>query len=145
MTKPTTPTEVTARQNVYLKELAEGPLTTRELVLSLMVSQKSVGKMMKILREKGLVQTRLLPHSQRSHSLIAPYDELQLTLIFRKHTPNNADPSRISREMYELAELSDRGLVGQGLHQEHIKTYPHREYRAMRRLKDVARGRGLCR
>ncbi len=137
-----TPTEVTARQNVYLKELAEGPLTTRELVLSLMVSQKSVGKMIKILREKGLVQTRLLPGSQRSHSLIAPYGELQLTLIKRKHTPGTTVSDA---ELNHIADLRKAGLVGQRLVIAHHFKYPNRTKSSILYLVDMARAGGLCR
>jgi|GEM_PF-5611249 len=45
----------------YIEELESGPKTTRDMVLSLMVSGKSVSRMMKKLRDEGLVKsTRVL-------------------------------------------------------------------------------------
>jgi len=53
--------EVTPRQQEYLNELADGPKTTRDMVFSMMVSGHSVAKMMKKLRDMGLVRSTRVP------------------------------------------------------------------------------------
>ena len=55
------PPELTHRQQQYLDELTDGPKTTRDLVLSLVVSGHSAAKMMAKLRDMGLVRSKRVP------------------------------------------------------------------------------------
>ena len=48
---------LTHTQQKYLNELADGPQTTRDMVLSLMVCGGSVAKMMRRLRKMGRVKS----------------------------------------------------------------------------------------
>ena len=50
-------TALTRIQQEYLDELADGPRTTRDMVLSLMVSGGSVAAMMRRLRKMGRVRS----------------------------------------------------------------------------------------
>ncbi len=50
-------TALTHKQQKYIDELEDGPQTTRDMVLSLMVSGGSVSKMMRKLRKMGRVRS----------------------------------------------------------------------------------------
>ena len=44
-------------KHLYIKQLKDGPKTTRDLVLSLMVCGSSVSRMMQKLRKEGIVKS----------------------------------------------------------------------------------------
>jgi len=50
-------TDLRGTKHLYIEQLEDGPKTTRDLVLSLMVSGDSVGKMMAKLRKEGCVES----------------------------------------------------------------------------------------
>lgn len=138
-------TEVTKRQAEYLLELKDGPKTTRDLILSQMVSAMSVSKMMRILKDKGLVQTRMIPgspRSQRVHELTAPYSELPITIVKRKHTTG---ATVTDEEIRFAAELRKAGLTGQRLVEAHCCRYPKRAPGNVKNVVEIARRGGLCR
>lgn len=136
--------EVTQRQNEYLKELAAGPKTTQDLVFELMISAKPISKMIKMLRDKGLVQSKPLPKRNGHpllHSLTNSYDELVrdgLTVVSK----NNAIPDA---ELQYAAELRDEGLVGQRLTGKYRKRFPERSHNSALYVVDKAIAEGLCR
>ena len=136
--------EVTTRQNEYLKELATGPKTTRDLVQSFMVSAASVGKILSILRDKGLVSSSRIAgvHGNiRLHKLTAPYSELSLVV---KNLHKNIDITE--EEVLYAAKLRNDGLTGQRLTNQYQKEFPHRPHRTiMNVVVQKARKRRLCR
>ncbi len=130
---------LTAIQREYLDALEGGAQTTGELVMTMSRSRNTLAVMMLKLRKKGLVQSsRMYGHNGNiwQHELIEGGSELS------KAPP---PPQRISRELCEIAELSDAGYMGQRLYEKHCETYPDREYHSVLYMKDVARKRGLCR
>ena len=138
--------KITPRQNEYLLELVDGPKTGSDLVLSLMVSAKGVGKMMRILREKGLVDTKLAPSTGRGgtrlHSLTKSYDELVsegLTVVAVRN------PRRSDAELRHAVKLRVDGLTGQRLVEAYQKLFPDRTANGVRHSIEVARERGMCR
>jgi len=136
--------EVTPTQNEYLKELATGPKTTRDLVLSFMVSAKSIGKMMSLLRDKGLVTSsrRAGAHGNaRIHELTAPYSELNLVV---KNRHKNIGITE--EEILYAAILRNEGMTGHQLTDQYRKEFPHRRHRTILSVVVTkARNRGLCR
>jgi len=125
--------EVTPTQNEYLKELATGPKTTRDLVLSFMVSAKSIGKMMSLLRDKGLVTSsrRAGAHGNaRIHEL----------------TGHNQGIPVSEEEVLYVAKLRNDGLTGQRLTSQYQKEFPYRTHHTIiANIVKKARKRRWCR
>ena len=122
----------------YVHELEAGPKTTRDIVLSLMVTGASVARMMQKLRTAKVVKSERVIGTRGNvwqHELIPGYEAI---LEAQSHPPP-------SKELMFIADLSDRSYVGQRLDAEHAKHFPARSRDSMRYLVDVARGRGLCR
>lgn len=129
--------KITRRQR-YINELEAGPKTTRDMVLSLMVSGGSVGKAMKNLRAAGVVKSERVTGVHGNvwqHELIPGYEAI---LEAQSRIP-------LSKELMFVADLVNRSYVGQRLDAEHAKHFPARSRDAMRHLVEVARGRGMCR
>ena len=137
--------EVTPRQNEYLKELADGSKTTQDLVFAFEVSAKSISRMICILRDKGLVESRLAPATGRGgtriYSLTRSYAELVgegLKVVAR--TPHR----RISEaELQYATELREAGMVGQRLVEAHHKRFPERKAAGVRHIIEIVRKRGV--
>lgn len=72
-------------QHLYLKELESGPKTTRDMSLSLMVSGSSVARMMKKLRDAGLVR------SSRVHGVHGNVWEHRLTELVEGGPPSESE------------------------------------------------------
>lgn len=142
----TQPIEVTPRQNEYLRELADGPKTTQDLVLSRMVSAKSVGKMIKILRDKGLVLSAAIPTHRgnpQRYRLVKSYPMLVLDgLTVVATTKHNTIPNI---ELYYAAGLRTGGLIGQRLIVAHQRLFPERNANGVRHVVEKAVKKGLCR
>jgi len=138
--------EVTTTQNEYLKELATGPKTTHDLVLSKMVCANSVSKIIKRLRDAGLVSSSRrdgIHGNAKVHELITPYQELDL--VVKNHHYNQGIPVSEEEVLY-AAKLRNDGLTGRRLTAQHQKRYPYRRHHII--LNSVvakARKRGLCR
>jgi hypothetical protein len=99
--------QITAIQREYLKALDGGAQTTGELVMSMSRSRNSIAAMMLKLRKKGLVHSSRMYGQNANiwrHELIGDGSELNAA---------SAPSHRISRELYEIAELSDDGYMGQ--------------------------------
>jgi len=122
--------EVTPTQNEYLKELATGPKTTRDLVLSL---------------DKGLVTSsrRAGAHGNaRIHELTAPYSELNLVV---KNRHNQGIPVSEEEVLY-VAKLRNDGLTGQRLTSQYQKEFPYRTHHTIiANIVKKARKRRWCR
>jgi hypothetical protein len=127
-----------SRHLKYVHELEAGPKTTRDMVLSLMVTGASVARMMQKLRTVNVVKSERVIGGRGNvwrHELIPGYEAI---LEARSRIP-------LSKELMFIADLSDRSYVGQRLDAEHAKHFPARSRDSMRHLVDVARGRGMCR
>ena len=142
--------EVTSRQNEYLKELATGPKLNNELILAMMVSQKGVSHMMRVLKGKGLVQSAHAPSTGRGstqvHSLTKSYDAILadgLEIVRTTHR-NDSKPIK-SEEIAYIAELRRSGLVGQRLVAAHQRLFPERNANGVRHVVKKAVKEGLCR
>ena len=127
-----------SRHLKYIHELEAGPKTTRDIVLSLMVTGASVARMMQKLRTAKVVKSERVtgvPGNVWQHELIPGYEK---RLKAQSRIP-------LSKELMFIADLCDRSYVGQRLDAEHAKHFPARSRGAIRYLVGVARGRGLCR
>ena len=125
----------------YIAELKTGPKTTRDMVLSLMVCGSSVARMMKKLRKDGVVKSSRVTGVRGNvwrHELIEGWE----TNSINQSKP--VPPRILVEEIRHVAMLRDRGLVGQRLHAEHIKTHPTRSYSSMQHIVEVARERKMC-
>ena len=137
------PITVTPTQDDYLKRLASEPQTTRDFALSMMVSMRSAGKMIKRLRDAGLVKSSKLRGAHGNvhiHELTAPYSELDI--ILRRNSTGITIPDA---EIHYAAKLRNSGLVGQRLTEAHHGRYPGRAESTVRGMVTTAKARGLCR
>ena len=145
MTQPP-PTRITPKQNEYLLELATGPKTTQDLMRSFMVSMATASKMLKIIRDAGLIES---PHAEgiqgnvRVHSLITPYDEMVKNGLIV--TNYNRSIPILDEEILYAAILRNAGLTGQRLQEQHRKVYPNRAANGIKGIVLTARKRRLCR
>ena len=137
--------EVTSRQNEYLKELATGPKLSNDLVCTFEISAASISKMICILRDKGLVQSKLAPATGRGgtriYSLIKSYEELvEDGLKVVACTPHR----RISEgELQYATELREAGMVGQRLVAAYQLRFPKRTPQGVRHIIEIVRKRGV--
>lgn len=137
---------VTPKQNEYLLQLATGPKTTQDLMRSFMASMATASKMLKIIRDAGLIES---PHAEgatgnvRIHSLISPYDQM-IKAGLTVTTHNGRIPISEDEILY-AAILRNAGLIGQQLHEQHRKVYPDRSAAGIKNIVMTARRRGLCR
>ena len=138
------PTQVTSKQNEYLLELATGPKTTNDLMRSFMISMAAASKILKIIRDAGLIES---PHAEgvqgnvRVHSLITPYDEMVENGMIVSTTAR----SITDKEILYAAILRNAGLTGQRLHDQHQKVFPNRAANGIKGIVLTARKRKLCR
>ena len=138
------PIRITHKQNEYLLELATGPKTTNDLMRSFMVSMATASKMLKIIRDAGLIES---PHAEgvqgnvRIHSLITPYDEMVENGLIVSTTAR----SITDKEILYVAILRNGGLTGQQLQEQHRKVYPNRAANGIKSIVATARKRKLCR
>ena len=141
------PIRVTTKQNEYLLQLATGPKTTNALVLSIMISAESVGRMMRKLSSKGLVESAPQKGGKGTgrgrsytHKLTSPYSELNLTIY------NNVNGSPIADEEILYAAILRNGLLlGQRLKAQYLKVFPDQTPAAIDNIITTAKKRGLCR
>jgi len=122
-------TMVTYRQNEYLLQLSDGPKTTNELVLSMMITAASAGKIIARLRDHGLVQSEKIRGVRGNvylHSLTTPYDKMNL-MITNGHSQN---PIR-KEEIFYAAILRNHGLIGQRLTDQFQKVFPGRDTKSI--------------
>jgi DNA gyrase/topoisomerase IV subunit A len=116
--------KVTKKQNEYLLQLADGPKTTRDLMLEMMVSMTSVGKIITNLKEKNLVESVRAPESRGNtytHRIIKPYSELNLAISNKKNGASVTD-----EEILYAAILRNAGMTGQRLTKQFNKVFPNR-------------------
>ena len=138
------PIWVTKKQNEYLLQLKDGPKTTNDLMRSFMISMATASKMLKIIRDAGLIES---PHAEgvqgnvRVHSLITPYDEMVGNGMIVSTTAR----SITDKEILYAAILRNAGLTGQRLHDQHQKVFPNRTAGGIKNIVITARKRRLCR
>ena len=141
----TEPTDVTPTQDRYLRELATGPKTTRDFVLSQMVSGHSAGKMLKKLQDAGLVRSSKLrgaPGNVYIYELTTPYNELNLRICNRSTRGLPVSDA----EIHYVAKLRNAGLTGLRLKEAHLRKYPDRPASSvLQTVLPKAKARGLCR
>lgn len=141
---------ITAKQHEYLLELRGGAKTTAEVTMSLCVAKNAARRMMKILRDAGLVKSsRVLSKVGNiwQHEIIGGYDAIadDLVIIRRKREyhgkPHTVDPA----EYQYVAELRKAGYTGQELIAEYQKRYPDQPATTVENRLQRARQMGLCR
>ena len=116
---------VTPKQNEYLRELANGQKTTRDLVLHFMVTATSVAKTLTRLRNAGLVRStqRHGRGNAHVHELTTPYSELNIVVMPGRGGVPTPVPdieviyvAKLRNPLYnERGEMSRPGLTGQDL------------------------------
>jgi len=117
---------VTKTQNEYLKELIDGPKTTRDIVLSREISMKSASKVLKKLRDAGLItSTRVkgTPGNVNIHELTASYADLNIIV---KNNHRNGGVPVSEEELQYAAILRKEGLIGQRLIDKYHTRFPDR-------------------
>ena len=140
-----TPT-ITPLQHAHLKAIADGHTTTRQLMAHLNKAQNNVSRILRVLRDTGLVTFAPLPgtNSTKQFHLTAPLDDLDFEIAFRATHKNYTPPSE--EELRYIAKLSDVDkLVGQRRIAAHQKKYPDRPAKNMKALVMKARILGYCR
>ena len=134
---------VTPIQNAYLKLLSEGPKTTRQMADHFIKSMGNTGKIIKKLRDAGLIESNALKGSTGNiwiHKLSMPYQEMDLTIS--RATRSSIIPLI---EVEYVAELRMAGLTGSALSDAHLKKYPKRPPGVVKSLVMRARAMKLCR
>lgn len=135
---------VTPKQNEYLLELATGPKTTQDLMREFMVSMATASKILKNIRDAGLIES---PHAEgvqgnvRIHSLITPYDEMVENGMIVSPTARSITDT----EILYAAILRNAGLTGQRLSEQYTKIFPSKTPGAIKNIVITARKRRLCR
>jgi len=138
-------TRVTTKQNTYLLQLASGPKTTHDLVLSMMVTGASAAKMLKKLCNVGLVESAPQTGGRGrgrvyTHKLTRPYSELNIQVY--NVTIGVPIPDE---EIYYAAILRNGCMTGQRLKSQYHKVFPDRTYASIDNVVTKARERELCR
>ena len=140
----TEPILVTPTQNEYLEHLATGPKTTRDFALELMVSGTSAAKILKKLRDAGLIRSTKLPGAQgniRIHELTDLYHNTKIII-----STNRTGMGVSDEEIYYAAILRNAGLTGQQLTTQYNKIFPDRPPKGvLSTVLTKARKRKLCR
>lgn len=138
--------QVTKKQNEYLLQLSSGPKTTRDLMLSQMVTMEAAGRMIKKLKKKGLVESTRKYGGRGNilnHRLVTPYPELEKKgIIITNKTAGTPIPEE---EILYAAKLRNGGLIGQRLTDKYHKKYPHRKPKAIKNIVIKAKAERLCR
>jgi len=146
MTEKNKPTIVTQRQNEYLKELDTRAKSTQDLMLSLMILRPSVSKVIKKLRDAGLVKSNRVPGVQGNvykHELAARYEDLNIVVV---NQPGGPQTTITDAEICYAGELRRAGWTGQALVQQYQKRYPYRNKSSiMNNIVTKAKKKGLCR
>jgi len=134
---------VTPIQNAYLKLLSTGPKTTRQMADNFSKSMGHAGKMIKKLRDDGLIESSELKGSTGNiwiHKLSMPYQEMDLTIS--RVTQSSVIPLE---EVRYVALLREEGLTGRNLAEAHLKEYPNRPMGVVKSLVMRARAMNFCR
>jgi len=135
--------EVTTKQYEYLLQLADGPKTTRDLMLEMMVSMTSIGKIIAKLKEKNLVESVREPESRGNtytHRLITPHSELNLSI-----SKNKKGTAVTDAEILYAAILRNAGMTGQGLIKQFNIVFPNRAKSTIKKhIVTKARDARLC-
>lgn len=136
-------TVVTEKQNEYLLHLAKGPMTTNDLMLKILVSMATAAKIIKKIRDQGLIESSKVPGTRGKvhlHTLVKPYSELNIVI----HN-GNGDPL-LNEELFYAAILRNAGMTGQQLTDQYTKVFPDRTKKTI--IKNIiikARRAKLCR
>jgi len=139
----TPPTRVTTKQNDYLLQLATGPKTTHDLMHSITATAESAGRMMRYLRNKGLIKSAPQAGSKvYTHKLTRPYPKLNIAIY--EYARAIGAPIREEDILY-AAILRNGGMTGQRLKAQYIKVFTDRTPNAIDNIVTIARKRKLCR
>ena len=140
-----TPT-ITPRQHAFIKAIDEGHTTTRQLMARLDTPQNSVSRILRVLRDAGLVTFTPLPgtRSAKQFHLTAPLEDLDFEIAYRPTHKTYVPPSE--EELRYIAKISDEDkLIGQRRIAAHQKKYPERTDKGVKSLVAKARGLRYCR
>lgn len=139
----TEPILITPTQNEYLEHLATGPKTTRDFALELMVSGTSAAKILKKLRDAGLIRSwqKQGIGNIRIHELTDLYHNTKIII-----STNRTGMGVSDEEIYYAAILRNAGLTGQQLTTQYNKIFPDRPPKGvLSTVLTKARKRKLCR
>jgi DNA-binding MarR family transcriptional regulator len=139
-------TKITAHQHTFLKAIETGHTTTRALMQHLSIPRNSVSRILRVLRDAGLVSFAPLPGTQsaKQFHLTAPLEDLDFEIAYRLTHKTYTPPSE--EELRYIAKISDEDkLIGQRRIAAHQKKYPERTARSMKTLVAKARNLGYCR
>lgn len=131
-------------RQTYINELRTGPKSPRDMSFSLAVTTEAVSHMMQKLREAGIVKSsrRAKVHGNTYLHELLPGWEAKMA---EPSVPRMRPPTS-NEELLHVAQLSDAGWMGARLYAEHRKMFDNgRPDSGIRRLKWIARQRGLCR
>lgn len=136
--------KITSLQHACLLAIADGHTTTRQIMARLNRGQNNVSRILRILRDAGLVTFAPLPgtNSAKQFHLTAPLQDLDFEVAPAAH-PNYSPPT--DEEIRHIGKLRTVGLIGQRLIIEHQKKYPHRSAKSVQALVAKAKQRRYCR
>ena len=137
--------KITPRQHAYLTAIADGHTTTRQLMAHLDTGQNNVSRILRVLRDAGLVTFAPLPGTKCSKQfhLTAPLEDLDFEVCHRSTHKNYTPPTEA--EVRYVAKLRNAGLLGQRLIAAHQRKYPGRPDKGIQALVAKAKQRRLCR
>lgn len=137
---------VTETQNKYLLQLETGSMTTNDLMRELMVSMGAAGRMIKKLKNAGLIESTRKYGGRGNilnHRLVKPYQKMiEEGLIIKA---NNTGIPINEQEILYAAILRNAGLTGQRLSGQYQKIFPERGRGAIKNIVGKARKQELCR
>ena len=139
-----TPT-ITPLQHAFIKAIDEGHTTTRQLMAHLDTAQNNVSRILRVLRDAGLVSFAPLPGtaSTKQFHLTAPLQDLDFEIVHRSTHKNYTPPTEA--EVLYVAKLRNAGLLGQRLIAAHQKKYPYRQAKSVQALVAKAKKLRYCR
>lgn len=139
------PPRITPLQHAYLTAISEGHTTTRQLMTHLDTAQNNVSRILRVLRDAGLVSFAPLPGTQstKQFHLTAPLEDLDLEVAPNSAHPNYTPPT--DAEVLYVAKLRNAGLIEQRLVAAHQKKYPDRPAKSVQALVAKAKAKRWCR
>ncbi len=138
-------TKITTRQHTFLKAIETGHTTTRALMQHLSIPRNSVSRILRVLRDAGLVSFVPLPGTQsaKQFHLTAPLEDLDFEIAYRPTHKTYIPPT--DAEVLHIGKLRNAGLIGQRLITAHQKKYPDRAAKSVQAIVAMAKKMRLCR
>ena len=132
-------TKFTPRQVEYLKKLADGPMTARDIADSMNRTLSSTNRVITKARRAGVIKSTKIDGNPNEfvHELIVPLDEIE---------PDETRVPVSEEEIRYVAELRNAGLTGKQLVEKFQTRFPTRPESSVLSIVLIkARKRKLCR